>query len=479
MKIQFFQNSTKLCSFLSLVLLTFSSCVKAQPAARQTIEQNQIDVCVVGGGIAGLTAAYDLMKRGLSVMVLEKGDRLGGRIKTKHWSNGQYSEIGAEDIIDNEADLKRLIKELGLKLQENKGEADGFYFENMTFADENPEKNLNQIFSNRSERAAYDKLVKTVSKKIGHLEFPLVKTSQAKLDLISGEDWVRQIAKTPESDRLIRFLNLRLGAELGGTIDQTSALYVSQSLFDQFEGSWFHVEGGNELLITKLSEKLSGKTQLHSQVDEVKFVDGKYQILYEDGNEKKSLVASKVIVTVPSFALQSIRFEPDISKEKKAALEKVKWGPYVTAHLQFSERIWKTRYKFPSWNISTDGPLATVVESTYGQPGAEGVLSIFMIGNVATKYAKADEDHFFKDVLAELEKIWPGISDVYIHGSGIKNYWPHALPIFSPNYLHEVQPALVKPEGKVFFAGDYTEQPGLDGAVHSGHRAVTQLLKTH
>ncbi|MDB5038056.1 MAG: hypothetical protein JWQ35_1584 [Bacteriovoracaceae bacterium] len=471
------QNTTKFFFSLLLIMLTFSGCVKAQPALNRSIAQKEIDVCIIGGGIAGLTAAYDLTKRGKSVIVLEKSDRLGGRIKTKHWANGQYSEIGAEDIIDNEADLNGLIKEFSLKLKENKGEADGFYFEHTIFADPDPEKNLNHIFSNRSERKAYDNLVKTVSKKIGHLKFPLGKT-QAKLDLISGENWVWEITKGFDSDRLIRFLNLRLGAELGGTIDQTSALYVSQSLFDQFEGSWFHIEGGNELLITKLAEKLIGKTQLHSRVDEVKFTDGKYQILYKDENEQRSLVASKVIITVPSFAFQSIKFEPEISKEKRAALARVKWGPYITAHLQFAERIWNTKYKFPSWNISTDGPLATIVDSTYGQPGAEGVLSIFLIGDAANKYAKIDEDHFFKDVLSELEKIWPGIRDAYIPGSGIKNNWPHALPIFSPNYIHDVQSELAKPEGKIFFAGDYTEQPGLDGAVHSGHRAVTQLLKT-
>ncbi|WP_255483205.1 MULTISPECIES: FAD-dependent oxidoreductase [unclassified Synechococcus] len=52
-----------------------------------------VDVVVIGGGFAGVTAARDLRKRGLNVLVLEARDRLGGRT----WStdrNGFHVELG-------------------------------------------------------------------------------------------------------------------------------------------------------------------------------------------------------------------------------------------------------------------------------------------------------------------------------------------------------------------------------------------------
>ena len=51
-------------------------------------ERVDVDVCVVGDGYAGLTAARRLSQTGKSVVVLEARDRVGGRIWTHHLSDG-------------------------------------------------------------------------------------------------------------------------------------------------------------------------------------------------------------------------------------------------------------------------------------------------------------------------------------------------------------------------------------------------------
>lgn len=81
------------------------------------------EVIIIGGGLAGLTAAYALKKQGLNPLILESSDRLGGRIYTK--SNGsQLFELGATWVFQDKA-LKQLIEELGLELypQYLKGDA--------------------------------------------------------------------------------------------------------------------------------------------------------------------------------------------------------------------------------------------------------------------------------------------------------------------------------------------------------------------
>ena len=58
-----------------------------------------VDVVVIGGGFAGITAARDLQKRGFKVLVLEARDRLGGRT----WSedrNGFHVELGGTCVLD-------------------------------------------------------------------------------------------------------------------------------------------------------------------------------------------------------------------------------------------------------------------------------------------------------------------------------------------------------------------------------------------
>src|SRR6267143_7252175 len=64
------------------------------------LTQLEADFCVVGAGISGMAAAYRLHKAGNTVMVLEAGSRIGGRIWTEWLSNGTVFEIGAEWVSD-------------------------------------------------------------------------------------------------------------------------------------------------------------------------------------------------------------------------------------------------------------------------------------------------------------------------------------------------------------------------------------------
>jgi monoamine oxidase len=76
---------------------------------------NQVDVIVVGAGIAGLTAARELKKAGRSVLVLEARDRVGGRTMGHTLSNGFVVELGGQWVGPRQAEVLRLIDELGLE----------------------------------------------------------------------------------------------------------------------------------------------------------------------------------------------------------------------------------------------------------------------------------------------------------------------------------------------------------------------------
>lgn len=71
-------------------------------------------VAIVGGGIAGLTAAYRLKQRGVRVVVYEAGERVGGAIRTKR-SDGYIAELGPNSLSTPSPALGSLITELGLE----------------------------------------------------------------------------------------------------------------------------------------------------------------------------------------------------------------------------------------------------------------------------------------------------------------------------------------------------------------------------
>jgi len=68
---------------------------------------------IVGGGIAGLAAAYDLAKAGIEHTLIEKRPRLGGVIETRAW-DGCVMECGPDSFLSQKPEAVALINEVGL-----------------------------------------------------------------------------------------------------------------------------------------------------------------------------------------------------------------------------------------------------------------------------------------------------------------------------------------------------------------------------
>jgi len=73
-------------------------------------------VAVVGGGLSGLTAAYDLVSGGATVTVFEASSLLGGQVRTRK-EDGYVVEDGAEGFVANDRDVPALCDAIGLKHQ--------------------------------------------------------------------------------------------------------------------------------------------------------------------------------------------------------------------------------------------------------------------------------------------------------------------------------------------------------------------------
>jgi len=90
------------------------------------MSETQCDVIVVGAGLSGLQAAYDIQQAGLSCIVLEARDRVGGKTWSVPLANGKGNvDIGAAWINDtNQSHVYALTKRFGIELLEQNVDGD-------------------------------------------------------------------------------------------------------------------------------------------------------------------------------------------------------------------------------------------------------------------------------------------------------------------------------------------------------------------
>jgi monoamine oxidase len=98
----------------AVIALPEPSLPPALPNVNQTV-----DVVIIGAGLAGLTAAHDILRSGLSCVILEARDRVGGKTLSTPLRDGGTIDLGAAWINDtNQSKVYALAKRYGAEVIE-------------------------------------------------------------------------------------------------------------------------------------------------------------------------------------------------------------------------------------------------------------------------------------------------------------------------------------------------------------------------
>jgi monoamine oxidase len=420
------------------------------------------DVAVVGAGASGLVAARRLGEAGLSTVLVEARDRLGGRI----YSPDPGIELGAEFVHGRPAATLGLLKEAGIELTESEGDywaGDAGRFE-------------------------------PSQERFRGLE-PLLALGRQLPGDIAVAEFLRQAAAEPMLADTARWAT-RLVEGFDAADPEQASL---KSIIEEWSGNagldsaQGRPAGGYSGLIAWLSRVMPDRVvrRLEWPVGTIRWAPGSVTLERADGNE--SIDARAVIITLPLSVLQAapsspggVQFAPPLAA-KAAALTGLRMGPVLKVVLRFQSAFWKTWQQgklrnagflfrgtghFPTfWTaLPSDEPTLT---AWYGGPGAGSISSY--TDQQLIDYAMESLKRLFGSAAqaATLDRAW-------VHN------WqrdPFALGAYSYVAVggEDARRTLAETvDSTLFFAGEAADHTGegstVAGALASGERAAREVI---
>ncbi len=300
------------------------------------------DVVVIGAGAAGLVAANELRKAGMSVAVLESRDRVGGRLWTDT-IDGAMLEIGGQWVSPDQDALKDTIAELGLTTYSRYREGDSVY---INAAGEST-RFTGEIFPvpPATERAMVE-LIATLDAMAAELDpdRPWEHPDAEALDRISFEAWLEDQTDDQEArDNIALFIAGAMLTKPAYAFSALQALLMAASA-----GSFSHlvdadyildqrVVGGLQQVPLLLAERLGSDVLLEQPVHTLRWsADGVTAITDEVSVRARFAVLAHAPVLYPW-----IEFEPALPRLKQQLHQHLSMGFVIKVHAVYDRPFWR------------------------------------------------------------------------------------------------------------------------------------------
>ncbi|KAJ5786789.1 uncharacterized protein N7503_012001 [Penicillium pulvis] len=462
-----------------------------EPALPPSLPQasQSVDVVIIGAGLAGLTAAHELIRVGVSCIVLEARDRVGGKTWSTPLDDKGTVDLGAAWINDtNQSHITKLVKRFGVELieqntdgnavlQDFDGKCSPFAYGDLPPFDEKTRTHLASIRDMCEADCQALDAWRPVGPSLDSLTFEAYLRSRdaSEVALATATVWTRaMLGQEPRDISALYFLNYCKSG--GGLLQMRSDRKGG--------GQHLRIRKGTQVFAVHLNDTLPpGTVQLLSPVDSV-VQEGPSVKVSTKGTVYS---ASKLITTVPTPALKNISFYPKLPPVKEAWLDSTSYGYYTKAMVVFDNPFW-VKSGFCGLAQSFVGP-ASVVRDTSSPADNKHVLTCFMASDHGLAWSKLPTRDREQALLKQLEQLF-GVNDLEASFVQLVSYewvqdewagWGCPSTALAPGVLDTLGPdALRESWRNVHFAGTETagEWKGyMEGAIRSGERAAAEVLK--
>jgi monoamine oxidase len=441
-------------------------------------QPDRVDVIVIGAGAAGLVAAAELAETGLSVIVLEARDRIGGRIFTLNDLEQQFPiELGAEFIHGRPPEIMDALEQNKVSISEVDGDnwcaqngrvsSCDFFSEVDEILQRMNDDRPDESFANFLKRCCPDS------------------SADAKKHALS---YVAGFNAADPAQVSVHWLVRQMRAE------------------EKIEGDRaFRARGGYQPLLDLLQQRVAKariSVRTNTVVHRITWRPGNVSIDAVCGEQAIKLDASRVLITVPLGVLQArrgeagaIEFSPVLPLEKLDAIAGMEMGKVLRVVLHFRERFWdrirpadsndKTLAQmsflfsqdnwFPTWWTAMPDRFPIITGWAPWQSAArlESESVPVVTRALQTLGGLLDVGNTEMERLLEIAYFHDWQADPYSRGA---YSYVKAGSADAPEVLG--RPV----KGTLFFAGEAADVTGNNGTVHgaiaSARRSVIEIAKT-
>jgi oxygen-dependent protoporphyrinogen oxidase len=436
------------------------------------------EVVVVGAGVAGLAAAWQLRDR--DVLVLEAETRIGGRIRSEprgdYWLN-----LAAHVFPPPASNLGHLVTELGLETVPVPGTGTATYLNGRVVGARRPESLPLRIRTSPAGRLSLAQVGMRIRRGVSeYLELARPRPADTPAavrtrllgyrDDTTFRDFLGKLH--PDVDALLRAAVNRVSAEpevlsAGAGITQFAATFSGK-------GSVFHrvLPGGSSVLVERLEDALRGRIVTRAPVTNVVNALNGVSVVVSHAGSAATIDADAAIVATPAFVTRRILERQPAGLAR--ALDSIRYGPYVVAAFLTAETArmpWDDVYALASARTSFNmffNNANVLRQSSERKPG--GSLTVYGAAGLGERLLQEDDDTVIRTFARDLRAVFP-TTETIVEEVMVQR-WTHGIPYSTPGRSAH-QPRLEQPLGGIVLAGDYIgERGGMDTAATSGIEAA-------
>ena len=443
----------------------------------------EAEIAVVGAGIAGLSAASALAKKGTDVVVLEARDRVGGRV----WNveiGGDANELGGQWVAPYQSAVHATIEDLGIELFPSYRDGEHVYID--PAGKPHRYEGHDAPLGAESERAYADADSKldALAKELDP-EAPWEHPDAEELDKITFEAWLRrEVADDIARDLLRSWLAGGFLAKPAHTFSLLQGMWMisgaggTYELFEPDQCLAYRVVGGSQLIPIRLAERLGERVVLGAPARDIRWSEDGVEIEAESVTAR----ARAVIVAVPPTLTGAIRFRPALPAWRLRMEQALSQGSIIKVLAVYEKPFWREE------GLSGQGfaPYELVRELYDNSPPSRsvGVVTTFLAGENAEEAGRMSAEARRDAVVGGIAKyigphgrkpvdfietIWS--AEEWTRGAYGTSYGPGGLTRFGEDLRRSI--------GPIHWACTDIAGVGhihMEGAIRQGQRAAQACL---